>query len=54
MNKSLAFARASHDVRASLAAIIGSIRLCSVKVALGSDLQENLTQAETNAEDLLG
>ncbi|CDP07743.1 unnamed protein product [Coffea canephora] len=54
MNKSLAFARASHDVRASLAAIIGSIRLCSVKVAHGSDLQENLTQAETNAEDLLG
>lgn len=54
MNKSLAFARASHDVRASLAAIIGLIHLCSENVAPGSDLRTNLTEAETYCEDLLG
>ncbi|KAL3537377.1 hypothetical protein ACH5RR_000743 [Cinchona calisaya] len=54
MNKSLAFARASHDVRASLAAIIGSIHTCSEKVAPRSDLQKTLAEAESHTEDLLG
>ena len=54
VNKSLAFAQASHDIRGSLAAIIGLIQNTSKQVGPGSDLQVNLTLAETCTEDLLG
>jgi signal transduction histidine kinase len=54
MNKSLAFASASHDVRASLAGLTGLIELCYDEVALGSELHTNLRQMDTCAKDLLG
>ena len=54
LNKSLAFASASHDVRASLACIRGLIEVCRDEVAPGSDLETNLKQMETCTKDLLG
>ncbi|KAL2519615.1 Histidine kinase CKI1 [Abeliophyllum distichum] len=54
MNKSLAFATASHDVRASLAGITGLIEICHYQVVSGSELQTNLIQMEVCAKDLLG
>ncbi|XP_057461146.1 histidine kinase CKI1-like [Actinidia eriantha] len=54
LNKSLAFASASHDVRASLACVRGLIEVCRDEVALGSDLETNLKQMETCTKDLLG
>lgn len=54
MNKSLAFASASHDVRASLAGLTGLIELCYDEVARGSELHTNLRQMDTCATDLLG
>ncbi|XP_011088097.1 histidine kinase CKI1-like [Sesamum indicum] len=54
MNKSLAFANASHDIRSSLAAITGLIDLCHEKANPHSDLSANLTQMNTCAVDLVG
>ncbi|KAL2239050.1 UNVERIFIED_CONTAM: Histidine kinase CKI1 [Sesamum indicum] len=58
MNKSLAFATASHDVRASLAGITGLIEICRSEVSkrepLQSELLTNLLQMEACTRDLLG
>ncbi|KAK3034077.1 hypothetical protein RJ639_034302, partial [Escallonia herrerae] len=54
MNKSLAFASASHDVRASLAAITGLIELCHEETTPDSELATNLVQINTCTMDLLG
>lgn len=54
MNKSTAFASASHDVRASLAGITGLIELSSELVAPGSELETNLKQMNGCTQDLLG
>ncbi|KAL0459761.1 UNVERIFIED_CONTAM: Histidine kinase CKI1 [Sesamum latifolium] len=58
MNKSLAFATASHDVRASLAGITGLIQICRSEVSkrepLQSELMTNLLQMEACTRDLLG
>lgn len=54
MNKSLAFASANHDVRASLAAFTGLIEICYDEVAPGSKLETNLMQMEDCSKDLLG
>ncbi|KAA8536762.1 hypothetical protein F0562_029240 [Nyssa sinensis] len=54
MNKSLAFASASHDVRASLAAITGLIELCHEDATPHSELASNLVQMNTCTMDLLG
>ncbi|KAK4487332.1 hypothetical protein RD792_006051 [Penstemon davidsonii] len=54
MNKSLAFARASHDIRASLSAITGLIEICSQYAKPNTNLQTNLVQMYTTALDLLG
>ncbi|CAJ1969845.1 unnamed protein product [Sphenostylis stenocarpa] len=54
MNKSAAFASASHDVRASLAGITGLIDISSELVAPGSELETNLKQMHGCTQDLLG
>ncbi|KAJ7973052.1 Histidine kinase [Quillaja saponaria] len=54
MNKSLAFASASHDVRASLAGLTGLIELSYQEVAPRSELETNLKQMDTCTKDLLG
>nr|XP_027188993.1 histidine kinase CKI1-like [Cicer arietinum] len=54
MNKSLAVASASHDVRASLAGIIALIKLSSKLVVPGSELSSNLIQMEDCTQDFLG
>ncbi|CAA2935229.1 histidine kinase CKI1 [Olea europaea subsp. europaea] len=54
VNKSLAFASASHNVRASLAGLTGLIEICNYQVVPGSELQTNLTLVEACAKDLLG
>ncbi|KAK4493552.1 hypothetical protein RD792_017922 [Penstemon davidsonii] len=59
MNKSLAFASASHDIRASLAGITGLIEIClnnevSKRDPLRREFQSNLLQMEACAKDLLG
>lgn len=54
MNKSLAFANASHDIRAALAGITGLIELCHVEASPGSELETNLRQMNACANDLLG
>ncbi|KAK6915660.1 Signal transduction response regulator, receiver domain, partial [Dillenia turbinata] len=54
MNKSLAFAGASHDVRSSLAAITGLIESCQEEAAPNSEMAENLEQMSTCSMDLLG
>ncbi|XP_030454943.1 histidine kinase CKI1-like [Syzygium oleosum] len=54
MSKSNAFAQASHDVRASLAGIIGLIDISYDEVSPGSELEKNLKQMEACAKDLLG
>ncbi|XP_041022200.1 histidine kinase CKI1 [Juglans microcarpa x Juglans regia] len=54
MNKILAFASASHDVRAALAGITGLIEMCYDDVAPGTELDTNLRQMDTCANDLLG
>ncbi|KAL5983570.1 hypothetical protein ACLOJK_017658 [Asimina triloba] len=53
-NKGLAFARANHDVRTSLAAIIGLIELCRTEVRPQSEMETNLVQMDTCANNLLG
>ncbi|GMH02311.1 hypothetical protein Nepgr_004150 [Nepenthes gracilis] len=52
-NKSLAFASASHDVRAALAGLTGLIDLSYPEAVPGSDLETNLRQMDTCAKDLL-
>ncbi|KAM2713001.1 hypothetical protein EV1_032932 [Malus domestica] len=54
MNKTKAFSRASHDVRASLAAITGLIELCHQDANPDSELAANLAQMDTCTNDLLG
>ncbi|KAL8034780.1 hypothetical protein ABFX02_12G052200 [Erythranthe guttata] len=58
MNKSLAFASASHDIRASLAGINGLIEICRNEVSkrdpLRSEIPANLLQMESCTRDLLG
>ncbi|XP_024004903.1 histidine kinase CKI1 [Eutrema salsugineum] len=53
MNKSQAFARASHDIRGSLAGITGLIDLCREEVRLGSGLDTSLKQVNVCANDLV-
>lgn len=53
-HKSIVFANMSHDLRTSLAAIIGLIDLCHYDAAKGSELEGNLFQMNTCASDLLG
>ncbi|XP_024010862.1 histidine kinase CKI1 [Eutrema salsugineum] len=53
MNKTQAFASASHDIRGSLAGITGLIDLCRQEVRPGSDLDTNLKQVNVCTEDLL-
>ena len=54
MNKSLAFASASHDVRTSLAGITGLIELCHAEVHPQSEMEKNLNQMSVCASKLLG
>ncbi|GAU17004.1 hypothetical protein TSUD_37620 [Trifolium subterraneum] len=54
MNKSLAVASASHDVRTSLAGITALIKISSKLVPSGSELASNLIQMEDCTQDLLG
>lgn len=53
MNKSIAFASASHDVRTSLAAITGLIDL-SLNSISELEIHTNLEQMSSCASDLLG
>ncbi|KAJ0978916.1 hypothetical protein J5N97_014390 [Dioscorea zingiberensis] len=53
MNKSMAFSRASHDVRTSLISITCLIELCRRSVPSQSDLNENLQQMSVCASKLL-
>lgn len=54
MNKSVAFTRASHDIRASLAGIIGLIEICHNEAAPGSELDISLKQMDGCTKDLVG
>ncbi|KAK9139200.1 hypothetical protein Scep_008881 [Stephania cephalantha] len=54
VNKSIAFASASHDVRSSLAALDGLITLCALEADPNSELYTNLDQMRELASDLLG
>nr|APR64062.1 hypothetical protein [Populus tomentosa] len=54
MNKSLAFASASHDIRAALAGITGLIEICYAEVRAGSELDTNLQQMDGCTKDLVG
>lgn len=54
MNKTKAFSRANHDVRASLAAITGLIEMCHQDAKPNSELAANLGQMDTCTKDLLG
>ncbi|KAL8499076.1 hypothetical protein ACS0TY_022156 [Phlomoides rotata] len=54
MNKSLAFASASHDIRASLAGICGLIEICRNEVTKRDHLLTSLMQMEACTRDLLG
>ncbi|GAB2212888.1 hypothetical protein Drorol1_Dr00020889 [Drosera rotundifolia] len=53
MNKSLAFASASHDMRVSLHGITGLVELSRSEVAPGSELETNLRLIDTCSKDLL-
>ncbi|KAJ6675000.1 TWO-COMPONENT HISTIDINE KINASE [Salix viminalis] len=54
MNKSLAFASASHDIRAALAGITGLIEICRAEVRAGSELDTYLRQMDGCTKDLVG
>ncbi|OIW12990.1 hypothetical protein TanjilG_15439, partial [Lupinus angustifolius] len=54
MNKSLAFASASHDVRTSLAGLTGLIEMSYELVTPHSELEANLKQMNNCIRDLLG
>ncbi|KAF8107017.1 hypothetical protein N665_0129s0085 [Sinapis alba] len=53
MNKSQAFAQASHDIRGSLAGITGLIDLCRQEVKPGSDVDASLQQMNVCTKDLV-
>lgn len=53
MNKSLALARASHDMRNALYSIIELIKLCQAQTT-SSELQTNLARVNDYAIDLVG
>ncbi|KAL0864358.1 hypothetical protein Bca101_043476 [Brassica carinata] len=53
MNKSQAFAQASHDVRGSLASITGLIDLCHQEVKPGSDVDVSLQKMNVCTNDLV-
>ncbi|XP_009142537.1 histidine kinase CKI1 [Brassica rapa] len=53
MNKSQAFAQASHDIRGSLAGITGLIDLCRQEVKPGSDVDASLQQMNVCTNDLV-
>ncbi|XP_074337425.1 histidine kinase CKI1-like [Apium graveolens] len=54
INKSTNYANASHDVRGSLAGIIGLIDMCLTQVDPGSNVEENLIVMNTSSQYLLG
>ncbi|XP_054804005.1 histidine kinase CKI1-like [Prosopis cineraria] len=54
MNKNLTLACASHDIRASLAALAGLIQMSYHEAVPGSELDTNLKQMDSCARDLLG
>ncbi|GAV87387.1 LOW QUALITY PROTEIN: Response_reg domain-containing protein/HATPase_c domain-containing protein, partial [Cephalotus follicularis] len=54
VNKSVAFASTSHDIRAALAGITGLIEICYEEVAPRSDLETKLKQMEGCTKDLVG
>ncbi|XVE73422.1 hypothetical protein DITRI_Ditri11bG0116900 [Diplodiscus trichospermus] len=54
MNKSLALAGASHDIRSSLAGVTGLIDLCLTDAAPQSDFEAYLKQMHNCSHDLLG
>ncbi|CAH8320719.1 unnamed protein product [Eruca vesicaria subsp. sativa] len=54
MNKSQAFAQASHDIRGSLAGITGLIDLCRQEVKPGSEVDASLQQMNVCTKDLVG
>ncbi|XP_019057557.1 PREDICTED: LOW QUALITY PROTEIN: histidine kinase CKI1-like [Tarenaya hassleriana] len=54
MNKSLAFASASHDIRGALAGINGLIDLCQEEAEPGCELDTSLKQMQVCTHDLLG
>ncbi|XP_060960968.1 histidine kinase CKI1 [Cannabis sativa] len=53
-DQNLAFARASHDIRAPLAGISGLIDFSYKEVAPGSDLETNLRHIDKCTDDLIG
>uniref|UniRef100_M8C5P8 histidine kinase n=1 Tax=Aegilops tauschii TaxID=37682 RepID=M8C5P8_AEGTA len=53
MNKSNAFARASHDIRSSLAAVVGLIDVSRVEAESNSNLTYNLDQMNIGTNKLL-
>ncbi|OVA16806.1 DNA mismatch repair protein MutS [Macleaya cordata] len=53
MNKTMAFASANHDIRGSIATIIGLVDLCLHEVSPGSDMNNNLLQMKASSADLL-
>ncbi|XP_031400268.1 histidine kinase CKI1-like [Punica granatum] len=53
-NESIAFAKASHDIRASLACISAFIEMCYHEAAPMTELAKNLEQMDNCAKDLLG
>ncbi|KAJ3674675.1 hypothetical protein LUZ60_005291 [Juncus effusus] len=54
MNKSMAFAQASHDVRNQLLNVIGLINKCLTEVAPESDMAKDLKDMESCADNLQG
>ena len=54
IKRSTNYASASHDVRGSLAGIIGLIEICMTQVDHGSDLEANIMHIKTCSSDLLG
>ncbi|KAI3864679.1 hypothetical protein MKX03_009199, partial [Papaver bracteatum] len=53
MNKTMAFASASHDIRGSIATIIGLVDLCLADISPRSGLKNNLSQMKASSLDLL-
>ncbi|OVA02005.1 Signal transduction response regulator [Macleaya cordata] len=53
MNKSIAFASANHDIRGSIATIVGHIDLCLREVPPRSNMDNNLSQMKASSMDLL-
>ncbi|KAI3991238.1 hypothetical protein MKX01_022459 [Papaver californicum] len=53
MNKTMAFASANHDIRGSIATIIGLVDLCLADISHRSGLKNNLSQMKASSLDLL-